>query len=154
MDPKIRALKFIGYALDAMEELRLLNPDGIMVFNVHAGKLAHPGIKGDEFSMVLRKIASLNIASFEERQTSMVTGWGSNTLIIEIKSWAHFDQYRAEVMSQIENTKFINSLPVMNLEKSNGFENKPDEILKLAPEFYGVRLDIKALWRKFFKKKE
>ncbi|MFA4880836.1 MAG: hypothetical protein WC650_04420 [Candidatus Doudnabacteria bacterium] len=64
MDPKIKALKFIGYALDAIEELRQLNPDGVIVFKTYSGKLAHPGIKGGDFESVIKKLSQRELLLF------------------------------------------------------------------------------------------
>jgi len=56
MEPKLKALKYIKFVLDAIEELRHMSPEKTYVFDTHCGKLACPGIIGGDFNKILEKL--------------------------------------------------------------------------------------------------
>lgn len=101
----MKAQKYIKYALDGIEELRQLSPDGVSVLKTYSGKLARPGIKGGDFAMMLKKIESKGIASFNEGRGNSAVGWGSNPLTIRVYNWHKFDEYYQEVNKELSSGK-------------------------------------------------
>ncbi len=100
-----RVFQYILYILEAIEELRELNPEGVNEFRTHSGKLSSRHIKAGDFHSILRKIESKGIAQFHEGLGNTAMGWGTNPLTIKIISWEEFDKYYEEVKCKLDNER-------------------------------------------------
>lgn len=98
-DSQIKAFKIIKHTLDAIAELRELNPENSTVIHTTSSKLAYPDMTNGEFHILLRKLESKDIGKFEEADNGGAYGWGYNTLVINIQDWSKFTGYYREVES-------------------------------------------------------
>lgn len=130
MEPKVKALRLIKYALDSIEELRHLSPERNNEFKTHSGKLAHPGIKGGDFNNILKKIESKGIAKFSERPANAMNRWGENILSITAIDWAKFDRYCKEVDSEYSKATKKDSRAKNNLIVTNSSKSKEKSTIK------------------------
>lgn len=99
MNPRLKALKHTKDILDGIEELRHINPRGTSIFNTYCDKLVQSDIVRSDFEMLLKKIESEGIASFDLGSGGFT--WGGDSINIKIHDWDKFDKYYQEINAEI-----------------------------------------------------
>lgn len=94
------SLSSLIYVLEKISDLKHLVPDGQDRIKTTSGKLSNHRVSGPDFKLILEKVASEKIASFNKGLGDSAAGWGSDPLLISKINWIKLEEYLKDLRKE------------------------------------------------------